>query len=161
MHWTTIVLATETAQEGGLFAFDATLPLMALQFVILVAILNAVFYKPLSKALDERDDYIRTTDRSARERLSKAKQLAEQYDKELASTRKQAQETIAAAREDARQIANGQIAEAQQEAIRAKEKAAAEIEQQKQAAMAELEQQVDVLSRQILEKLLGSELVKS
>ncbi|MDC0834621.1 ATP synthase F0F1 subunit B' [Leptolyngbya valderiana BDU 20041] len=160
MHWT-IVLATETATEAGLFAFDATLPLMAVQFLILVAILNAVFYKPLSNALDERDDYIRSTDRNARERLAKAKQLAEQYDKELASTRKQAQDTIAAAREDARKIANAEIADAQQEAIRAKEKAAAEIEQQKQAAMAELEQQVEALSRQILEKLLGSELVKS
>jgi F-type H+-transporting ATPase subunit b len=53
-HWT-ILLAVETAEtaakEGGLFDFDATLPLMALQFLILVAVLNAVFYKPLTKAM--------------------------------------------------------------------------------------------------------------
>ncbi|MBP0002025.1 MAG: F0F1 ATP synthase subunit B' [Cyanobacteria bacterium SID2] len=159
MEWT-ILLATEAAPEGGLFAFDATLPLMAVQFLVLVAILNAVFYKPLSRALDERDDYIRSTSQNARERLAKAKQLVEQYDKDLATTRKQSQDTIAAAREEARKIANTQIAAAQQEAIEARERAATEIEQQKQAAMASLEQQVGGLSRQILEKLLGSELVK-
>jgi len=47
IHWT-ILLAVETAEEaateGGLFDFDATLPLMALQFLILVAILNAVLF---------------------------------------------------------------------------------------------------------------------
>ena len=61
-HWTILLAveaATSTAKEGGLFDFDATLPLMALQFILLVVVLNAVFYKPLSKAIDDRDDYIR------------------------------------------------------------------------------------------------------
>ena len=40
------------------------------------------------------------------------------------------------------------------------EAAAQEIEQQRQEALKTLEQQVDTLSRQILEKLLGPELVK-
>ncbi|MDB9483352.1 F0F1 ATP synthase subunit B', partial [Dolichospermum circinale CS-537/05] len=40
-----------------------------------------------------------------------------------------------------------------------REKAASEIEQQKQQALAALETQVDALSRQILEKLLGADLV--
>ncbi|MBD0363880.1 MAG: F0F1 ATP synthase subunit B', partial [Coleofasciculus sp. C3-bin4] len=63
-HWT-ILLAVETAEaaakEGGLFDFDATLPLMAVQFLLLVVLLNAVFYKPLTKAIEDRADYIRTT----------------------------------------------------------------------------------------------------
>ena len=52
------------------------------------------------------------------------------------------------------------MAEAQREAIAKKEAAAQEIEQQRQEALKTLEQQVDTLSRQILEKLLGPELVK-
>jgi F-type H+-transporting ATPase subunit b len=47
----------------------------------------------------------------------------------------------------------------QKQAQAEKEKAASEIEQQKQAAFASLEQQVDSLSRQILEKLLGADIV--
>ena len=42
-QWT-LLLATaaveEVAEKGKLFDFDATLPLMAIQFVILVAVLN-------------------------------------------------------------------------------------------------------------------------
>jgi len=47
------------------------LPFMALQFLLLAALLNAIFYKPLTKALDERDNYIRTNKVEARERLIK------------------------------------------------------------------------------------------
>ncbi|MBE9126825.1 MULTISPECIES: F0F1 ATP synthase subunit B' [unclassified Coleofasciculus] len=164
MIHSTILLAVETvekaAKEGGLFDFDATLPLMALQFVILVVVLNVVFYKPLGKAIDERGDYIRKNQTEARERLDKAKNLARQYEQELAETRRKSQSTIAAAQEDARKIAAQKMADAQAEAIAQREQAQKEIEQQKAEAMASLEQEVDALSRQILEKLLGPELVK-
>lgn len=162
-HWT-ILLAVETAEtaakEGGLFDFDATLPLMALQFLLLVVVLNAVFYKPLSKAIDERDDYIRNNLLEARERLSKAERLAKQYEQELAETRRKSQATIAAAQADAQKITAQKMAQAQAEAQVQREQALREIEQQKAEALASLEQQVDALSGQILEKLLGPELVK-
>lgn len=160
MYWTT-VLATEAAESGGLFDFDATLPLMAVQFLILVALLNAIFYKPLSKVLDERDDYIRNSNRNAREQLEKVQQLAAEYDRKLASTRREAQETIAAARQEAQAEADAEIAEAQRQANQERERVAAELEEQKQAAMAAIDEQATQLSRQILEKLLGSDLVKS
>lgn len=159
-QWT-ILLAVEETTKGGMFDFDATLPLMALQFLILAAILNAIFYKPLTKALEERDDYIRSNKQTAKERLAKAEQLAKEYEQELAGSRKQAQQMIAEAQADAQKIANDEIAIAMQEAQNQREAAQKEIDQQKQAALSSLEQQVDALSRQILEKLLGSELVNS
>ncbi|MEG4811825.1 F0F1 ATP synthase subunit B' [Microcoleus sp. F8-D1] len=143
-----------------MFDFDATLPFMALQFLVLMVVLNAVFYKPLTKMLDERDEYIRTTQLSARERLAKAQKLAQEYEQKLGETRKQSQAVIAAAQADAQKTASAKVAEAQKEAQEAREKAGQEIEQQKQEAMRSLEQEVDVLSRQILEKLLGTALVK-
>ncbi|MEG3847241.1 F0F1 ATP synthase subunit B' [Microcoleus sp. herbarium19] len=160
MHWTVLLAVEETAKEGGLFDLDATLPLMAVQFLILVAVLNVIFYKPLSKSIDDRADYIRTTQISAGERLAKAQQMAQQYEQKLGETRKQSQSVIAAAQADAQKIASAKVAEAQKEAQVAREKAGQEIEQQKQEAMRSLEQQVDSLSRQILEKLLGPSLVK-
>ncbi len=161
-HWT-ILLAVETAEtaakEGGLFDFDATLPLMALQFLLLVVVLNAVFYKPLNKAIDDRDDYIRNNLLEARERLAKAERLTKQYEQELAETRRKSQATIAAAQADAQKITAQKMAQAQAEAQSQREQALKEIEQQKAEALASLEHQVDALSSQILEKLLGPELV--
>ncbi|MEG4963812.1 MULTISPECIES: F0F1 ATP synthase subunit B' [unclassified Microcoleus] len=150
----------KTKEELKVFDFDATLPFMALQFLVLMVVLNAVFYKPLTKMLDERDEYIRTTQVSAGERLAKAQKLAQEYEQKLGETRKQSQAVIAVAQADAQKTASAKVAEAQKEAQVAREKAGQEIEQQKQEAMRSLEQEVDVLSRQILEKLLGTALVK-
>lgn len=139
-----------------MFDFDATLPLMAVQFLLLVAVLNAVFYKPIAKAIDERNDYIRHTQVDAQERLAKAEGLAKQYEQELADTRKQSQALIASAQADAQKIVAQKIAEAQAEARSQREQSQRELDQQKQVALQSLEQQVDALSHQILDKLLGS-----
>jgi F-type H+-transporting ATPase subunit b len=158
-HWITLLAVEEVAKEGGLFDLDATLPLMAIQFLVLALILNATLYKPLGNAIDGRNEYIRTNNLEAQERLSKAQALAQQYEQELAHSRKQAQAIVAQAQAEAQKIAAQNIAAAQQEAQVQREKAASEIEQQKQQALASLETQVDALSRQILEKLLGADLV--
>lgn len=139
-----------------MFDFDATLPLMALQFLVLVAILNVVFFKPMMKALDERNDYIRRNQVEAEERLSKAENLAKQYQEELAETRRQSQSVVAAAQAEAQKIVAIQVAEAQEQARLQREQAQKELDQQKQEAMATLEREVDSLSRQILSKLLGA-----
>jgi F-type H+-transporting ATPase subunit b len=138
-----------------MFDFDATLPLMALQFLLLAALLNAIFYKPLTKVLDDRDNYIRTNNLEARERLAKAERLTKEYEQQLADARRQSQATVEAAQAEAKKITAEKIATAQKEAQAQREQASVEIEQQKQEAMRSLEQQVDALSRQILEKLLG------
>lgn len=163
MHWTILLAveeAAEVAKEGGLFDINATLPVMAVQFLILMAVLNAIFYKPLTKAIENRADYIRQNQLDAKERLAKAEKLAEQYETDLGESRKKAQSIIVAAQEEAQKIASKKMAEAQQEAQQKREQASLEIEQEKQQALQELDQQVDSLSRQILEKLLGPELVK-
>lgn len=159
-----ILLATEVAQsatqEGGLFDFDATLPLMGVQFLILVIVLNLLFYKPLGRAIDERADFVRQQQQSAKERLEKARNLAAQYEQELKDVRRQAQATIAAAQDEAQKVVTQKTQEAQRKVQAQKEQAAQEIENQKAQALSTLEQQVDQLSRQILEKLVGAELAK-
>jgi F-type H+-transporting ATPase subunit b len=143
-----------------MFDFDATLPLMALQFLLLAVLLNAIFYKPMTKVLDDRANYVRTNNLEARDRLAKAESLTKEYEQQLASARRQSQVTIETAQNEAKKITAQKIAQAQQEAQVQREQAAKEIEQQKQAAMATLDAQVDALSNQILEKLLGSALAK-
>jgi F-type H+-transporting ATPase subunit b len=143
-----------------MFDFDATLPFMALQFLLLAALLNVIFYKPLTKVLDDRDNYIRTNTLDARERLAKAERLTKEYEQQLSEARRQSQAAIETAQAEAKKITAQKLAEAQQEAQAQREKASIEIEQQKQEAMRSLEQQVDALGRQILEKLLGPSLAR-
>ena len=142
-----------------MFDFDATLPMMALQFVLLAIVLNAIFYKPLNKVLDDRADFFSTQRAQAKEKLAKAQSLTTQYEEQLGEARRQSQAIIANAQADAKRIADEQIAQAQQTAQAERESAAQAIEQEKQAAMQSLEQQVEALSGQILSKILGPDLV--
>ncbi|HHP7229250.1 MAG TPA: F0F1 ATP synthase subunit B' [Xenococcaceae cyanobacterium] len=143
-----------------MFDFDATLPLMAVQFLLLTALLNQVFYKPLTKALDARDAYIRNNQTTAKESLAKAENLVKEYETKIAAARKESQSIVEKAQAEAREIVAQKTAAAQKEVQIQKEQAAQEIQQQKTTALSTLEQQVDSLSRQILEKILGPELVK-
>ncbi len=143
-----------------MFDFDATLPLMAIQFLFLTWLLNQVFYKPLTKVLDERAEYIRTQEADAREKLAKTEKLVQEYQQKIAEARRKSQSVVEQAQADAKNITAQKIAEAQRETQAQKEKVAQELKQQEEAAFATLEQHVDSLSRQILEKLLGPELVK-
>jgi F-type H+-transporting ATPase subunit b len=159
-HWITLLAVEKVAKEGGLFDLDATLPLMAIQFLLLALILNATFYKPLGKAIDERNDYVRDNQLDAQSRLEKAQRLAEQYEGELAGARRQSQTAIADAQAEAAKIAASKIADAQAQAQEQREQAAKEIDISKQQALTSLKGEVDSLSRQILEKLLGADLAR-
>ena len=142
-----------------MFDFDATLPLMAIQFLLLTALLNAVLYKPLMKVLDEREDYLRSGDTGSKDKLAKAESIVQEYEKQIAEARRESQNLIQKAQAEAKEITATKVAAAQQEVQSQREAATQEIEQQKATALATLEQQVDSLSRQILEKILDPELV--
>jgi F-type H+-transporting ATPase subunit b len=142
------------AEVGGLFDLDATLPLMAIQFLVFVAIMNAVFYKPLLRVVDERDEYVRSNQAQAKDAEAKARELTRQYDQELAVARRDAQKTLNAAQEQAKQEAQAQIRVAQQEAQAQLMQAQADLSAQQAQALAQLEPQVQSLGEAILAKLL-------
>nr|YP_009509273.1 ATP synthase CF0 subunit II [Gracilaria vermiculophylla]AXI96923.1 ATP synthase CF0 subunit II [Gracilaria vermiculophylla]QXU75128.1 ATP synthase CF0 subunit II [Gracilaria vermiculophylla]WDZ67986.1 ATP synthase CF0 subunit II [Gracilaria vermiculophylla] len=147
------MLSTET--EGGLFDFNATLPLMALQFIVLTVILNFIFYKPVSNVLDERDEYIRNSLTTASASLLKADELTTTYEQQLAESRKKAQDIIKVAQEEAQKIVSIKIKEAQAEGEKLVSEAFDQLSIQKENALKTLETQVDTLSDLIKVKLLN------
>jgi F-type H+-transporting ATPase subunit b len=91
VNFSTLLLSSEISGPGGLFDFDATLPFVAIQFILLMVILNIVFYNPLLDAITERNDFILNNLAKASEILTKANELTSQYEQELTSIRKEAQ----------------------------------------------------------------------
>nr|QCI09087.1 ATP synthase CF0 subunit II [Inkyuleea mariana] len=151
-----ILQASTTEAEGGLFDFNATLPLMALQFLALTVVLNLIFYKPVSNILDERDEYIRNSLTTASASLLKAEELTQKYEQELAESRKQAQDLIKNAQKEAQEIVSVKIKAAQQDAEKLISDAYSQLNIQKEQALIRLETQIDILSDQIKLKLLGN-----
>ena len=157
MPATQMLAMTEGA--GGLFDFNATLPLMALQIILLSVVLTFVFYKPVSKVIDEREAYINGNLTTASEKLIKADELYSEYDEKLKSARVSAQATIAKSEKEAKDVVSMEINEARKDAAQLIEKTNRDLEAQKSAALEQLETQVDELSQLIKEKLLGKEVV--
>nr|ARW68293.1 ATP synthase CF0 subunit II [Chondria sp. (in: red algae)] len=145
---------SEAESKGGLFDFNATLPLMALQFLALTLMLNFLFYKPVSNVLDNREEYVRNSLTSASASLVKANELTQKYEFELAESRKRAQNIIKNAQQEAQLIVSEKIKEAQKDAEQLLLNAYQELSIQKQQALKSLEIQVDLLSDQIRNKLL-------
>ena len=148
-----------TEGAGGLFDFNATLPLMAIQFVLLTVVLTFVFYKPVSKVLDERESYINGNLTQASEKLTKADELYKQYDEQLKTARANAQSIIAQSEKEAKEVVATDISQARTDASKLIELTNKELEAQKSLALEKLEAQVDELSQLIKEKLLGKEVV--
>jgi F-type H+-transporting ATPase subunit b len=86
-----LISSSEVSGPGGLFDINATLPLVAIQFILLVIILNIILYNPLLTIIEERKEYILTNLGKASEILAEANKLTKQYEQELASVRKEAQ----------------------------------------------------------------------
>jgi len=86
-----LISSSEISGPGGLFDINATLPLVAVQFVLLMIILNILLYSPLLAIITERNEYILHNLAKASETLAKANKLTAQYEQELNSVRKEAQ----------------------------------------------------------------------
>lgn len=157
MHLLQTLAVTEG--EGGLFDFNATLPLMAIQFILLTVVLTFTFYKPVAKVLEERETSISTNLVDASNKLLKADDLYKQYDEQLKVARNNAQLVIAESEKEAKEIVASEINQARQDAASLIQQTNKELEAQKVLALQKLETQVDELSLLIKEKLLGKQLV--
>ena len=91
INFSILISSSEISGPGGLFDLNATLPLVAIQFVLLMFILNVTLYNPLLTIIEERKDYILTNLSEASDILRKANELTTKYEQELEDVRKQAQ----------------------------------------------------------------------
>jgi F-type H+-transporting ATPase subunit b len=149
--------AATGAPEGGLFDLDATLPLMAVQVVLLTFILNALFFRPVGRAVEEREGYISTSRADAKQKLAQAQRLESDLADQLREARQEAQKLIVEAEQESDKLYREALATAQAESIAVREKARREIEVEKEQAMASLNVQADRLGTLIVDRLLAAQ----
>ena len=89
INLSTLILSVEG--PDGLFDIDATLPIVAIQFILLMIILNIILYNPLLKQIEERKEYILVNLGQASDLLAKANNLTTQYEEGLINIQKQVQ----------------------------------------------------------------------
>ena len=144
------------ATEGGLFDFDATLPLMAVQVVILTFILNALFFRPVGRVVEEREGYVTTSRAQAKEKLAHVEKLEADLRDQLKEARLAAQQLITEAEQDSDKLYREALALATAEANASREEARREIDSQRDSALSQLKSDADKLGDLIVERLLAA-----
>mmetsp|Transcript_56905 Transcript_56905/g.78903 ORF Transcript_56905/g.78903 Transcript_56905/m.78903 type:complete len:204 (+) Transcript_56905:72-683(+) len=87
------------AHAGGMFDFGLTLPFVAGSFLLLMTVLNALFYAPVSEEMEERNAKLLQTLSDATDMLAEADEMQVAYTAEIKEAREKAAKELADARE--------------------------------------------------------------
>ena len=142
------------ATEGGLFDINATLPLMAIQVVVLTYLLNSYFFKPVGKVVEKREGYVRNNLTEAKNKLAEVEKLEADLLNQLQMARSEALKIVNEAEKDSDKLYQEAIDLANNEANASKEKARLEIENQTNSAREQLSKQAEDLSVLIVNRLI-------
>jgi F-type H+-transporting ATPase subunit b len=146
--------ATAGTPEGGLFDLDATLPLMAVQVVLLTFVLNALFFRPVGKAVEDREGYIGTSRAEAKQKLAQVERLEADLRDRLLQARQESQKVIVEAEQEMERLHRAALGEATAEANASREQARRQIDGEREQAMARLAGEADKLGDLIVSRLL-------
>ena len=148
-----LISSSETSGPGGLFDINATLPLVAIQFLLLMAILNVLLYSPLVTAITERNDFILNNLSKASDTLAKANELTAQYEQELNSVRKEAQLEIANSQKIHKEILDIELNISQKYIDNLLESITNEFLSKKESVLNNLSSEIQTLTTEIENKL--------
>jgi len=143
-----IVLAEST--RGGLFDIGATLPLVAIQFLILMFILNVILYKPLITLVNERNESIFNNLNKASEILLKASNMSSKYEEGLIRTKKEAKQSIVELQKIQKEKFDTELRISQKSLDSVIQKILENFSVKKQNALNNIENEVDSLTKQVI-----------
>jgi len=148
-----LISNSEIEVPGGLFDINATLPLVAIQFVLLTVLLNAILYSPLLTVIEERKEYILKNLSKASEFLAEANELTTQYEDELAAVRKDSQLEIVNSQKIHQEIFEIELNISQKYIDNLLDKIANDLLKKKDEALDNLDDNVQALCLQIEKQL--------
>lgn len=134
---------------------NATLIAQIINFLILVAILTKVAYKPLMQALADRQAKIADSLETAEKEKQAAEKLRQEYLAQLTEARTQAQAIVDKAAKLAEQTKEEMLKEAREESARLLKATQDEIARERERAIAELKGEVVTLAVAAASKIIA------
>merc|ERR1712039_749325 len=100
------------AYAGGMFDFGLTLPFVAVTFLTMMAVLNALFYAPVSEEMEDRNKKLLQTLSEATDMLSKADEMQVEYTEQIRVARESASNAVKDYRKKVENTIKVQLADA-------------------------------------------------
>ncbi|KAL6212058.1 hypothetical protein ACLB2K_017280 [Fragaria x ananassa] len=139
-------------EKAALFDFDLTLPIQAVQFLLLMVALDKVYYSPLGKFMDERDAAIREKLGSVKDTSAEVKQLEEQGVAIMRAARAEIAAALSKMKKETQAEVEVKLAEGRKKVEGELQEALAKLEEQKEETLKALDAQIAQLSDQIVKK---------
>lgn len=149
------ILLLSTEKTGGLFDFDGTLPVIVLQFVLFMFILNFILYTPLLDTIDERNVYITKSLAEATNVLTKSNELNIKYEKKTAKARKAAKLDLLTYQNLYKEILEEKMKSSQLFIDKFLIETIKNFDNNKENILNSFDSEIDTLSNQIMTKILG------
>jgi len=136
-------------------SLDGTLVVQLINFVVFLAILNVIFFKPVGAAIARRRAYIEGLKHDIEQLQTDAKALRGQADERRVAARRDADEAVARGRVEAGKESDVIAAGAQERAMGIVAAAHAKVADELQAARADESRIVAALADELLGRALG------
>jgi F-type H+-transporting ATPase subunit b len=124
-------------------------------FLFMLWFLNRFVFKPILKAVDERESKFKGLDRDGKALLARGEQALTDYEKKLAQLRHDSAEVTATARKEAQEASLKIIDEAKNSFKQTVDKARSDIATDAQAAGAAIKKEVSLFAGLIASKIMG------
>jgi F-type H+-transporting ATPase subunit b len=127
---------------------------LALNFIVLIFLLNAILFKPLMNIFKEREDTVKGALDAAKEMTEKKEDGIARINRELAETRTKAKEIFEALKTEGLGKQREVLSATEAEAVSTLDKAKAEIKAEAEKARKALRADIDKFSDEIVRKLV-------
>ena len=144
----------EAEEKGKIFDFNLTLPIIAIEFLLLMVTLDNIWFKPVAKVMDERDEAIRKKLVGVRDNSGEIKQLQDEAEAILRAARAETTAELNKMKRETAAELDGKLQESRDRIEKELADALVNLEIQKQETLKSLDKQVQELSEQIVSKVI-------
>lgn len=149
-----LLMAMPAEAAGKLFDFNATLPVMAGQFLLLMVFLDKFWFSPVGKVLDERDALIRSKLGSVKDNTTDVDKYAIEAQAILKAARAEVTTMVNSKKNAKQSELDKQYDDAKGKIQREVDSSIAAMEKESQAMLAKLDSQVEKISGEVLRRVL-------
>lgn len=135
--------------------FNATFIASTISFIVFTLIMNAIFYKPLSSVVREREKFIDDANEEAKNHREKSEAILKDKERKLEKTRHEAKKIILDKSDEVKTQKANLATEAHQKANSQIESAKTDLHKSKDEAQAVLTEDSKTIAQQIAAKILG------
>lgn len=141
-----------------LMQIDGTFIFVVISFVIFLFIINAILYRPFSRAIEERDEFFDKNSKTQQESKEKAQALLDEKENLLKKTRSEAGEFVKKASEDAKNQGEIEISKIKRETSKKIEENKNTLQNEAQSAKQEIKSEISNIVKQITSKILNEDI---